>query len=534
VIKIKELTDILEDRYNEEKIVLKITEGLDKPIKEEIKKIKQEYEGWLCDFDLDARIIDALEIGELYQAFKADWESGNKKYVDREENKKGEVINYKIHYDWLTSDLIKYYCILTYKNQIWIYEEGSFKENENKIEKTINKLLKKDGLTDEKKIRDITNEIIQRIIWNTTIRKEEFNSFKTLIPLKNGMLLTNNGKRYLIPNSPAFAFTYQIPICFREDGNCDKIDKFFKEVVKEEDVPLLYELAGYCLFPTHKFHHAFMLVGNGANGKSTCLRLLENFLGKDNIANASLQKICYDRFASATLFGKLANVCADIPQKSINYTGEFKMLTGEDSIYADRKYHDPFSFHSHAKLIFSANKTPEVDDYSYAFWRRWILIEFPNKFEGNGCNQNLIEELSTKKELEGLLNKAIDSFDEVLEKKRFSISKSIETAKEEWMKKANSVYGFVKERTIRDLSGVIEKDIVFEDYLQYCEENDFVAKAKNTFSSDFQRLANAKPSQRRIEGLQKYVWLGIKLKEIGGIEKKVEEQQKLLTGVISH
>ena len=493
-----------ENRYNEEKIILNLNEDLEESLKKKVKEIKDKYATWLCDFDLDVEIQNAIELGELYETYKTDWELGKKKYVEMFENGKGKT-TYKVHYDWLTDDLIKIYCIVTYKNQIWIYEDGSFKENENVVEKEINKLLRNGGMTAEKKIRDVTSEVMQRIVWNTTSRQEPFNQFKSLIPLKNGVLLTNDGKRYLIPHSPAFAFSYKIPIDYKEDAKCKKTDKFLKEIVKEEDATLLYELFGYCLFSTYQYHHAFMLVGNGANGKSTYLRLLEMFLGSENIANASLQKICGDRFASATLFGKLANVCADIPEREISHTGEFKMLTGEDSIYADKKYHDPFSFHNHAKLIFSANKTPEITDMSYAFWRRWILIDFPNRFEGDNCNQNVLDEINCDGELEGLLNKAIDSFEKVTENNKFTISKSIKAAKNEWMKKANSVYGYATERVDRDIEGVVEKDIMWEDYLEYCSENDFTSCAKNAFSTDFQRLTKAKASMRRIDGKQKKV-----------------------------
>jgi putative DNA primase/helicase len=169
---------------------------------------------------------------------------------------------------------------------------------------------------------------------------------------------------------------------------------------------------------------------------------------------------------------------------------------------------------------------------SYAFWRRWILVEFPNRFEGNNCNKNILDEIDCDGELEGLLNKAIDSFEKVLENNEFTISKSIEAAKNEWMKKANSVYGFVTERIDRDIEGAIEKDIVWDDYLEYCNENDFVSCAKNAFSTDFQRLANAKASMRRIDGKQKKVWLGIKLRLIKTNNQNFEKMQKFLTGVV--
>ncbi len=76
---------------------------------------------------------------------------------------------------------------------------------------------------------------------------------------------------------------------------------------------------------------------------------------------------------------ELANIFADLPKQPLKYTGVFKMLTGEDEICADRELRDPIYSKNYTKLIFSANKLPEVIDQTYAFWRRWIVVEFPNR-----------------------------------------------------------------------------------------------------------------------------------------------------------
>ncbi len=55
------------------------------------------------------------------------------------------------------------------------------------------------------------------------------------------------------------------------------------------------------------------------------------------------------------------------------------MLTGEDEICADRKFRDPICSKNYTKLIFSADELPEVINQTYAFWRRWIVVEFSNR-----------------------------------------------------------------------------------------------------------------------------------------------------------
>jgi hypothetical protein len=39
------------------------------------------------------------------------------------------------------------------------------------------------------------------------------------------------------------------------------------------------------------------------------------FLGSENVSHASLQELSDDRFAAADMYGKLANICADLKLK---------------------------------------------------------------------------------------------------------------------------------------------------------------------------------------------------------------------------
>src|SRR2546428_9034537 len=59
-------------------------------------------------------------------------------------------------------------------------------------------------------------------------------------------------------------------------------------------------------------------------------------------------------------------------------------------------FRSSFTYTPYCKLIFSCNKPPEVYEDSKAFFRRWVLISFPNSFEGPTDNRNLLQELDRK------------------------------------------------------------------------------------------------------------------------------------------
>ena len=54
------------------------------------------------------------------------------------------------------------------------------------------------------------------------------------------------------------------------------------------------------------------------------LRLLIAFLGKGNTSGLSLHKLEADKFAASRLYGKLANICPDLPSEHLAGTSMFK------------------------------------------------------------------------------------------------------------------------------------------------------------------------------------------------------------------
>ena len=95
----------------------------------------------------------------------------------------------------------------------------------------------------------------------------------------------------------------------------------------------------------------------------------------------------------AKLYGRLVNICSDIPNSKLEQTEIFKKLTnGLDLIDGENKYQDSFVFKNTAKLVFSANSLTEVKR-DKAYYRRWQLIPFPNNFEGGTADKLLSKKL---------------------------------------------------------------------------------------------------------------------------------------------
>jgi len=308
-----------------------------------------------------------------------------------------------------------------------------------------------------------------------------------------------------------------------EDGITGVAEKEAPEVVAifkswvGEAWPLLFEIIGYCLYPDYPFNKAIMLVGDGRNGKSTFLRLVKTILGEENVSGLSLQEICLYRFAPSELYHKLANIFPDIPNRAIGYTGWFKALTGEDYISAPRKFRDSIYFKNYAKLLFSANELPQVEDMSEAFWRRWIVLMFLNKFPDN---PNFFEENFNREAIEKIIILSLLAFVNVYKTRAFSIKGSEADFKEKWLRSANSIYAYIREgeenkRLALEKEAYTPSDQLYQDYVAWCEETDREAQTKTMFTRELERLFGVTKKRRKEEDRRFYVYEGVRLLQEG-------------------
>lgn len=343
--------------------------------------------------------------------------------------------------------------------------------------------------------------------------RELFEEEKGVIVLENGVYVLETGE--LERHNAFYHAKSRVPVKYDPEAECPAIDKFFREIVGSEDVPKLYELIGYCLLKDFPIARIVILTGEGENGKSTFLRLIDNFLGSENTASVSLQRLSEDGFRTAQLFNKMANICADIPATPIKDTGILKLITGQDPLTAEFKYQNPFEFYNYAKPIFSCNQVPAAWDDTRALHRRMVVIDFPNTFASSDpkTDINLIEKLTTPEELSGLFNRAIEGLTRLLEQKGFSNEKPPEVKRIDYMKRSNPVQYFAVCYVEKDPDGWITKSEFYDYYTRLCESLGAIPQASNKFTMNVRRyLPYTYEGQKTISGVKTRIWRGIRVK----------------------
>lgn len=220
-----------------------------------------------------------------------------------------------------------------------------------------------------------------------------------------------------------------------------------------------------------------MLVGSGANGKGTFLHVVRQLLGVDNTSSIELQTLANEKDAVADFYGSLANIDDDLSARSLGKgLGMFKKLVGGDRVRARRLYEDGFEFEATGKHLYAANKVPDVDvpDDDEAFWRRWLLVEFPNHYPTDERDPTLRDRLSTDEALSGVLNWAIEGWDRLLEQGHFTGEEQEAWAKRRrWQSWGEVVDKFLSDCVERDEDADrISTGDAFERFQLWCREND--------------------------------------------------------------
>ena len=259
------------------------------------------------------------------------------------------------------------------------------------------------------------------------------------------------------------------PINYKPNGSdeCKVMDKLFEEWVGKEYVETVYEIIAYCCITDYPIHLIFCFVGSGRNGKSKLIDLIEKFLGIDNICSSELDCLVKERFESAKLYKKLLCTMGETNFNLLTQTSKIKKLSGQDTISFEFKGKDSFDDKNYAKILIASNSMPVSDDTSDGFYRRWMILDFPNEFpEGKNILDTIPEE-----EYNHLATKCINIIPNLLKKGKFSNQGTIEERKKKYIQSSNPISIFLKNCCNINIEKNIKYNELYNAYKQFLLKN---------------------------------------------------------------
>ena len=146
----------------------------------------------------------------------------------------------------------------------------------------------------------------------------------------------------------------------------------------------------------------FLLYGNGSNGKSTLTEIIAHILGDygDNIAsNVLLQQKAANNsaiYSIAKLQGKRFVETGETDDGGKLAESQVKILTGGDTISAQFKFGNEFSFRPKFKIWMSTNNKPIIRGTDLGIWRRMFMFPFVNTFTEKEKDKDLLDKLKAE------------------------------------------------------------------------------------------------------------------------------------------
>jgi len=275
------------------------------------------------------------------------------------------------------------------------------------------------------------------------------------VAVKNGLLnlraaADGAGRDAIRPLEPDDLALRQLPVHYNPDASAPEWEKCVKQWAERGRAKTLQEYVGYCLHVgAMPIHRALLLVGSGANGKGTFLSVVRSLLGSDNTSSIELQTLANEKDAVAQFYESVANIDDDLSARQIGAgLGMFKKLVAGEHVRGRQLYEEGFEFQATGKHLYAANEVPKVDvpDEDEAFWRRWVLVEFPNHYPPSQRDPDLSDRLSTPGALSGVLNWAIEGWDRLLENGSFTgEAASAHEKRQRWQRWGETIDEFISE-----------------------------------------------------------------------------------------
>lgn len=398
----------------------------------------------------------------------------------------------KFLFDKFSRYLISTEHIIAINNQLHIYTDGIYKNDIKLIEK---KMIDKIPMLAKAKRTEVL-AYIELLVQNYTKNAE------TIIAFKNCLFDVTSNET--MDFNPDLVITNMIPWEYDPDAYNELADKTLDKLAcNDKQVrSLLEEIIGYCFFRRNELRKAFVLTGEKANGKSTFLDLIIEILGDENVSSLDLGELG-DRFKTAELFGKLANIGDDIGDEFISDTSTFKKLVTGDRINVEKKGQDPFDFNNYSKLIFSANEIPRLGRGrdSAALLSRIIIIPFNARFSKRDPDFDPFIKYKLRKpeSMKYLVRVGVEGLIRVLKNNGFTTSKRVEQEIKNYEYENNPIKQFFDDYGTPENSTT---KTVYNDYKGYCYNNGLNPMSHTQFSRQVKKEFDLIISNVRIDGKQ--------------------------------
>lgn len=302
--------------------------------------------------------------------------------------------------------------------------------------------------------------------------------------MTNGTLVVRqDGSRLLREHRKEDLFNYTLPYCYDEHAQCELWQGFLDRVLPEREAQMvLQEFIGYCMTPRHTLEKMLLLYGEGQNGKSVTLEVIEALLGAVNVSYLSLSDLTNDEVKRSAIEGKMVNISHE-SGKDVN-ANVLKQLTSGERVLIKYLYRDPYETRSYGKFIAAFNQLPRAEN-TFGFFRRLIILPYEVTITEEEKDSQLTDKL--KNELSGILNWVLAALPDLMTRRKFTHSESCHKAYEQYRLQSDNVRLFYNEMCEPCDMDMPAKEL-YAAYRNYCSGASLSSLGRNKFLSRMESL----------------------------------------------
>ena len=406
--------------------------------------------------------------------------------------------------------ILEKWFVWTLNGRILLYDEdsGIYQEGEADVERFI-----RDELGDL-----VTNYIVKEVISEVQsfTRMVEPATNANLIAFRNGILnfetfelLPHSHENYLLSS---FDVDWLPELSDEDSEVAMPFVQFMVDIVPEDSFDLLLASIGSIFHKQSTDEQAvFLWLGGGSNGKSLLLKSIQNIIGKKNYS--SVQWPDYNNVHNIHYIYQRSLVCDDDLKYDEPVPAFIKgASTGVTELTHNEKYKQTFDFSPFCTWLALSNDLPSTRDRSFGFLRRWKIIQFPHKFEEDSNFQREILALSQKEVVQSLIvASCITEYREQRKTGGFAMPQSSRDLLSEYEKEIDTVLNWFDDNCELDTNSYEPKQVAYDDYRQWCEENGRRSTSKIIFGKRLNTMEGVKSVKKQEGGVRTHVYEGFKL-----------------------
>lgn len=325
------------------------------------------------------------------------------------------------------------------------------------------------------------------------------------VAFRNCVLDMETGRVY--PHSYRYCTDIILNFNYDQDAKSALWDKILMQTVPDPGMRRsLQQFCGAFLISRdkHRFEYICFVIGEGQNGKSLICNAIVNVF-KNEDENGMRVTNCITTFTPEQLFksaqmdyhmaevqGKIMNYCDDVSDKDFS-GGDFKSFVSGGEFTGRSPYSREMTKVTKVPIMLCcANKIPPTTDDSDGYYRRFLIINCPNRVSEKEKDPQLVMKLRADDVRAAIFNWMMEGRTQLLENNcKIDMSDSVLAMKDDMKADSNSARRWIREyglepgedendwKPLKEWMGV---------YMQYCKEYGEAAKTAKGVSKVFDDL----------------------------------------------